>query len=158
TVIQYFYDTHYEGASQAAGLVEQWKTLKGQIDDERYSETLRRLEYQAGHAIVWRDAVVSWFHKMSGIGDAQGRVGNNPNRVEAERMELQGYSPVEVTPWETASGGKAVACSQSSCTASFQIKRDAGRYDIAVQYFDQNNGASRFELFVNDRSLGTWTA
>ena len=146
------------GAAQAAGLVQQWKTLHGQIDEERYSETLKRLEYQAGQAIVWRDAVVNWFNKMSGIPDAQGRVGHNPNRVEAENMQLSGYAPVDVTPWETASGEKAVACSQNPCSASFQFTRPSGTYDIAVQYFDQNNGVSRYELFANDRSIGTWAA
>jgi alpha-glucuronidase len=132
--------------------------LKGQIDDERYAATLNRLEYQAGHAIVWRDAVANWFNRTSGIRDIQGRVGHNPNRVEAEDMKLEGYAPVDVTPWETASGGKAVACSQSSCSAGFQFTRESGTYDIAVQYFDQNNGVSHFELFVNDHSVGTWAA
>ncbi len=158
TAVQYFYDSHYDGAAQAAGLVAQWKTLKGQIDDERYSETLKRLEYQAGHAIVWRDAVVKWFNRISGIPDAQGRVGHNPNRIEAEDMQLSGYAPAEVTPWETASGGKAVACGQSSCSASFNFTRDSGSYDVAVQYFDQNNGVSQYQLFVNDRSVATWAA
>jgi alpha-glucuronidase len=158
TVIQYVYDSHYEGADQAAGLVRQWKTLHSQVDDERYSATLKRLEYQAGHAIVWRDAVVNWFNRTSGIPDAQGRVGHNPYRIEAESMQLSGYAPVEVTPWETASGGKAVGCTQSSCSASFQSTRDSGTYDIAVQYFDQNNGASHFELLVNDRPIARWAA
>ena len=75
TVIQHIYDSHYDGAEQAAGLVTQWQTLKGQIDDERYSDVLARLQYQAGYAIVWRDTVVNWFFKMSGIPDAKGRVG-----------------------------------------------------------------------------------
>jgi alpha-glucuronidase len=33
-----------------------------------------------------------------------------------------------------------------------------GWYDIGVQYFDQNNGLARFELFVGNQSLGRWTA
>jgi alpha-glucuronidase len=76
TVIQHIYDSHYDGAEQAAGLVAQWQTLRGQIDDERYEDVLKRLEYQSGHAIVWRDAVVNWFFKKSGIPDAKGRVGH----------------------------------------------------------------------------------
>ncbi len=115
TVIQHIYDTHYEGAEQAANLITQWKSLHAQIDDvqiddKRYAEVLKRLEYQAGHAMVWRDAIVNWFFKMSGIPDAKGRAGNNPDRIEAEDMQLSGYLAVDVTPWETASGGKAVAC------------------------------------------------
>jgi alpha-glucuronidase len=37
---------------------------------------LTRLKYQAGFAIVWRDTVVNWFFKESGIPDAKGRVGH----------------------------------------------------------------------------------
>jgi alpha-glucuronidase len=158
TVIQYIYDSHYEGAAQAAWLVAQWKTLNGLVDQERYYETLRRLQYQAGHAIVWRDAIVNWFHRESGIGDALGRAGHSPNRIEAEDMQLSGYTPVEVAPWETASAGKAVACSQASCSASFKFPREAGRYDLAVQYFDLNNGISQYKLFVNDHEVGSWAA
>jgi alpha-glucuronidase len=159
TVIQYIYDSHYEGAAQAAWLVAQWKTLYGMVDDERYYETLRRLEYQAGHAIVWRDAIVNWFHRESGIDDALGRVGRDPNRIEAEKMQLSGYEPVDVSPWETASGGKAVACmKQTSCTANFQFSRNAGRYNIAVQYFDFAEGISHYKLFVNNRQIASWAA
>ena len=56
SVVQHIYDYHYEGADRAQQFVEQWKLVKGHIDDERYAATLSRLEYQAGHAIVWRDA------------------------------------------------------------------------------------------------------
>jgi alpha-glucuronidase len=159
TVIQYLYDAHYAGAEQAARLVGEWKSLHGLIDDARYAEVLRRQEYQAGHAIVWRDAVVNWFHKESGIPDAQGRVGFDPHRVEAEDMQLSGYTPGEVTPWETASGGKAIACTgPSPCSATFKFDRPSGTYDIAVEYFDLNHGVSRFDLFVDDRRIDSWAA
>ncbi|HVI78569.1 MAG TPA: alpha-glucuronidase, partial [Candidatus Acidoferrum sp.] len=67
TLIQHVYDSHYQGADAAEAFVRQWETLKGHIDDERYSQVLERLQYQSGHAIVWRDAVCSWFMRMSGI-------------------------------------------------------------------------------------------
>src|SRR5205085_10707004 len=66
TLIQHVYDSHYQGADAAEAFVRQWETLKGHIDDERYSQVLERLQYQSGHAIVWRDAVCSWFMRMSG--------------------------------------------------------------------------------------------
>jgi alpha-glucuronidase len=120
---------------------------------------LTRLQYQSGHAVVWRDAVVNWFNRISGIPDQQNRVGNHPDRIEAENMQLSGYVPVEVTPWETASGGKGVACNQrSSCSASFDFQQADGTYDIVVQYFDQKNGVSHFQLFVNDRLVDSWAA
>jgi alpha-glucuronidase len=159
TVIQYLYNAHYAGAQGAANLVTEWKTLKGRIDDQRYEHVLRLQEYQAGHAIVWRDAINNYFRAMSGIPDDQGRVGHHPNRIEAESMQLTGYIPVAVTPWETASGGKAIACEgQSVCSAATTLKRPAGRYTIAVQYFDYLHGVSTYQLFLNNKVIATWKA
>src|SRR5260370_14680832 len=110
TVIQHIYDPHYEGAQSAAQYAHQWEALKGRIDEQRYSNVLAHLEYQAGHAIVWRDAVCEWFFRASGIPDEKHRVGNYPDRIEAEAMQLAGYSIVDVVPWEDASGGKALEC------------------------------------------------
>jgi alpha-glucuronidase len=160
TVIQHIYDSHYQGAERAQELVQQWKTLQGRIDDQRYAATLRRLQYQAGHAIVWRDAVCNWFLHMSGIPDTSGRVGHYPDRIEAEAMRLHGYRTVRVTPPETASGSKAVECRSSakSCTASFTFQGSPGRYDISVQYFDLNTGASQFKLLVAGHVVDEWVA
>jgi alpha-glucuronidase len=75
TVIQHIYDSHYDGAIRAASMVDQWQSLKGHIDPQRYEDVLRRLQYQAGHAIFWRDTICSWFAKISGLPDERGRVG-----------------------------------------------------------------------------------
>jgi alpha-glucuronidase len=158
TVIQHIYDSHYAGAEGAAELFAEWKTLHGHVDDERYEQVLKLQQYQAGHAIVWRDAVNNWFHAMSGIDDEQGRVGHDSNRIEAESMQLTGYVPVSVTPWESASNGKAVACMQSKCSAETTVQRPAGNYTIAVQYFDYLHGVSTYTLFLNNRSITTWQA
>jgi alpha-glucuronidase len=159
TVIQHIYDAHYEGAERAAQYVHQWESLRGRIDEQRYSNVLARLGYQAAHATVWRDAVCNWFFRASGIPDAQHRVGNYPDRIEAEAMQLQGYSAVDVVPWENASGGRAIDCKQArGCTASFRFTRDAGRYEVDIQYFDQNNGESNFRVLVGDQVVDEWTA
>jgi alpha-glucuronidase len=160
TVIQHIYDAHYAGAQLAAGFVNQWKTLKGRVDDERYAEVLKRLEYQAGHAIVWRDAVCNWFFQISGIPDKLGRVGHYPGRIEAESMELDGYVPFDIVPRETASGGKAIECAPPAqkCTASFPFKGAAGQYELDVEYFDQNNGKSKFSVLVGDKVVDEWIA
>jgi alpha-glucuronidase len=73
TVVQQVYDSHYEGAEQARGFVARWKTLDGHVSDARYKDVLARLEYQAEQAVIWRDAICGWIHKMSGIGDTKGR-------------------------------------------------------------------------------------
>jgi len=160
TVIQHIYDAHYEGTEQAAELVKQWESLQGRVDDERYQQTLERLEYQSGHAIVWRDAICNFFFSLSGIPDAQGRVGHYPGRMEAESMTLDGYVPLELTPPEDASGGKAVECPPPAqrCAATFPFTGTSGWYELDVQYFDQNNGVSKFRVLINDQPVDAWLA
>ena len=159
TVVQYVYDAHYEGAATAQTYPTRWQTLKGLIDDDRYNETVKLFTYQAGHAIVWRDAVTKWFQKESSIPDKQGRVGNYPNRIEAEDMTAEGYTPVDVKPWETASNSKAVACNQpTGCNLTTTLDKPAGTYNIIVQYFDYWSGKSHFTLDLNGKPIGTWIA
>lgn len=158
TVIQHLYDSHYEGASAVENYVRQWRTLEGLVDERRYLEILSQLEYQAGQAEVWRDAVVNWFHRASGVADARGRAGQHPQRWEAESMTLDKYAAVEVTPWETASGGKAVSCSAATCSAKFQWQGTAGWYDLKVRYFDQNNGRASFTTHVGAQVVDQWVA
>jgi alpha-glucuronidase len=159
TLVQSIYDTHYAGARTAAEYVPQWESMKGLVDDERYEKTLELFEFQAGHAIVWRDAIDNWFQRMSGIDDAQGRVGRDANRIEAEDMKAVGYEAVDVHPWETASGGKAVVChGPAACTLTTTVNKLAGKHDIAVAYFDTWGGVSKFELRVNGQSVATWDA
>jgi alpha-glucuronidase len=174
TVIQYIYDSHYEGAAQAAEFVNEWVSLKGRVDDKLYEDVRDRLVYQAGHAIVWRDAIVQYFLKLSGTPDDKGRAGHYPGRLEAEDARLTGYKVIDITPWEDASGGKAVSCDQPQtpeagteqkpfCKAEWTWTGEKGLYDIAVQYFDLQPGKAKFSLGQNGLlSLGSrghlWTA
>ena len=107
---------------------------------------------------VWRDAVTSWFLRASGIPDRTGRAGHYPGRVEAESMQLTGYAIHDVTPWEAASGGKAVECLSATCSAAFLYKGAPGWYTLRVRYFDQNNGVSRFRLFIDAQPVDEWEA
>jgi hypothetical protein len=88
TVIQHIYESHYKGAAPAASYVQQWKSRVTRIDEQRYRELLARLEYQAGHAEVWRDAVNSWFLRTSGIPNRKGGVGLKRQHRIALRAEL----------------------------------------------------------------------
>jgi len=75
-------------------------------------------------------------------------------------MQLSGYTTVAVIPWENASGGKAVECTApgQSCSASFEYMGVAGSTDISVQYFDTNNGAAKYRLYVESTLLDEWAA
>jgi alpha-glucuronidase len=158
TVIQHIYDSHYDGAARAAEFAREWATLKGRIDPKLYEDVRERLEYQAGHAIVWRDAVVQYFLKLSGIPDEKGRAGHYPGRLEAEDARLTGYKIIDVTPWEDASGGKAVSCGEADCAAEWSWSGQPGRYNIAIQYFDLPGGVAHFTLKVNGRPVDAWAA
>jgi len=158
TVLQYIYDSHYEGAEAVDGYVRAWKSLQGGIDDRRYKEILARFEYQAGQAEVWRDAVSNWFLRASGIPDAKGRVGHYPGRIEAESAKLEGYKAIDVTPWEAASGGKAVECASGKCAATFIYNGAPGVFQVRVRYFDQNTGVSHFRALIGNKVIAEWTA
>jgi len=158
TVIQYIYDSHYEGAAEVERFLRDWDGLKGRVDDERFADVRAQLDYQIGQAIVWRDAVSRWFAKASGIDDERHRVNNYPGRIEAESARLTGYVVKAVTPWETASGDGAVECPVAGCTATFSFADLTGQYDLTVRYFDVNTGVARFRVKIGDRTLAEWTA
>ncbi len=159
TLVQSIYDTHYAAAREAGEYVPQWMALKGLIDEERFLQVLDLFSFQAGHAIVWRDAIDDWFHRISRIDDAQGRVGNHPGRFEAENIISAGYQVEDVSPWETASGGKAAICRVvKGCSLSMTWTQSAGVYDVAVQYFDTWRGVSHFQLHVDGNSVAEWDA
>ncbi|KAI1346477.1 glycoside hydrolase superfamily [Xylaria sp. FL0043] len=158
TVIQHFYDAHYAGAETAASFPKKWASLEGLIDEQRFKEMLFRLEYQAGHAIVWRDSIVQFYHSVSGIPDAAGRVGHHPWRIEAETMKLHRYRVTGVNPFEAASGLQIIQTTDNSTAASAEATLDypSGTYDIAVAYYDLYEGEAKYELFLNGKSLGSW--
>lgn len=156
TVVQHFYDAHYDGAERAATFPDLWRKLKGKIDDERWEHQMFRLEYQAGHAIVWRDAINEFYRNLSGIPDEAGRVRNHPWRIEAEKMTLDGYAPVSVFPTETASQYTAIV-TNSTGTASTKLDHiDSGTYNLAVNYYDITGGNSTWEISLNDETVGVW--
>lgn len=158
TVIQHFYDEHYEGAEIAQTFPTRWESLKGKIDDQRYEEMLYRLKFQAGHSIVWRDAINGFYYNLSGIPDEAGRVGNHPWRIEAESMALDGYKAVNVTPPSMASGTRAIVTSSNGTvgSATTKIGVESGTYDLAVNFFDLLGGRSHYEVLVNGKTIGQW--
>ena len=158
TIIQHIYDAHYEGAVAAATNVDLWRSVRGMIDERRYQEILAQLDYQAGHAEEWRDSIVSWFLKTSGVLDATGRAAKYPGRIEAESMTLDGYVPKAAVPWETASGGTAVECPREKCEASFDYAGVTGSNFLKVRYFDRIDGVSHFKVSIGGQIVDEWNA
>ncbi|KAL2864141.1 glycoside hydrolase superfamily [Aspergillus lucknowensis] len=165
TVIQHFYDAHYEGAQRVQTFPVRWEALRGLVDEDRFQHTLFRLSYQASHALVWRDSICTFYHAKCGIRDERNRVGNHPWRVKAADMELEGYEVVPVIPFEAAFGGHAIVTqsNQASGTATWVVTFPAGVYNIAVNYYDHLGGQSHYELFLGSgpddrtqRLVGSW--
>ena len=158
TVIQHTYDAHYNGAETVHDWISMWKSLQGSIDPERYAEVLFHQKYQAGHALVGRDAIVGYYHNLSSIPDEQGRVGNHPYRIEAENMALDGYEVYGVVPFATASNNTAIVTHTNSTRgiAATTVDVPAGIYDLAVNYFDLADGVSRWELYLDDEMVLEW--
>lgn len=73
TVLQHIYDTHFEGAAEAAQFLELWKELEGLVDSEAYQRALARFTHQKGHAKEWCDVINSYFYRKTLIPDQQGR-------------------------------------------------------------------------------------
>ncbi|KAJ4338861.1 hypothetical protein N0V95_007931 [Ascochyta clinopodiicola] len=158
TVIQHFYDAHYEGAASAQTFARQWESLQGKIDDERFEHQLFRQTYQAGHSLVWRDSITQYFYNLSNIPDTTNRVGNHPYRIEAENMVLENYKTYVVNPFHTASGFTAIVTTSNTTagTATTEASFNSGTYDVAVNYYDLFNGTSKYQLDIGNRTIGAW--
>lgn len=158
TVIQHIYDAHYNGAEAAQTFVALLSTLRKHIDAQRYEEIMFEQTYQAGDAIFRRDAITTYFHKLSGIPDELGRVGHHPYRTEAEDMTLDGSQVYGLTPWEAASGSYAIVTSTNTTTgtASTTLNVASGTYDIAVSYYYLVSGISHFQLLLNGNKVAEW--
>ncbi|MHC1787408.1 MAG: alpha-glucuronidase [Christensenellales bacterium] len=74
SLIQYIYDSRFQGARDAEGLLLDWLKLEGLIAEEGFRHTLARFQRQAENAREWRDVLNNYFHRFSGVEDGQGRL------------------------------------------------------------------------------------
>ncbi len=159
TVIQHMYDSHYAGAERAASWVSRWAALRPLLDEERFQAMLHRFEYQAGHAVVWRDAICRWFSNLSEITDDHERVFREPNRVPIETAVAQGtgYELIAVEPWEVSHSGKAaVLIGEKGTLRILQVNRE-GLHNIHVWHFDPAPGGARYELWIDQVMVDSWS-
>jgi alpha-glucuronidase len=74
TLIQTIYDQHFEGYQTVLDYQKMWNTLEGKIDNGAYQNVRDRLDSQVENALEWKDQVNTYFYRMSGVPDDQGRL------------------------------------------------------------------------------------
>jgi alpha-glucuronidase len=60
-------DKYAEGARQAAAMQVTWQSLAGHIDPQRHTEVADRLSIQVADAARWRDDILQYFQRFSGM-------------------------------------------------------------------------------------------
>lgn len=73
TLLQFIYDSHFEGVEEAEKLREKWLELEGKIEKDKFERVLARLNQQIWHAKEWRDVINTYFYRKTGIPDEKGR-------------------------------------------------------------------------------------
>lgn len=73
TLIQFMYDSHFEGVEEVELFLRKWEELKGKIEKTVYDRVYKRLMLQLEHAKEWRDVINTYFYRKTGIEDEKGR-------------------------------------------------------------------------------------
>jgi len=76
SVVQHLYDTHVEGAQEAAELAACWERpgTAEAVGPPLHARVRELLQEQARSAAEWRDQLTTYFYRKSGVQDPQGRV------------------------------------------------------------------------------------
>ncbi len=72
-LLQFIYDSHFEGVEEIEKLKEKWLELEGKINKEKFERILAKLNQQIQHAKEWRDVINTYFYRKTGISDEKGR-------------------------------------------------------------------------------------
>jgi len=73
TLIQYIYDTHFEGHEEVEAFIKTWDALKPRLPEAAYNSVAAKLRQQLLNAREWRDVINTYFLRLTGIPDEQGR-------------------------------------------------------------------------------------
>ena len=73
TILQYIYDTHFEGVELVDEMVSRFEKLKGKLPDQVYERAMERFLHQKEHSREWRDQINTYFYRKTGIPDDRGR-------------------------------------------------------------------------------------
>ncbi|MCL2248228.1 MAG: alpha-glucuronidase [Oscillospiraceae bacterium] len=73
TVLQHFYDSHFEAVEHVEEFISTWDSLRPHLPECVFSSVADRLLRQLSNAKEWRDVVNTYFYRLTGISDGQGR-------------------------------------------------------------------------------------
>ena len=73
TLLQTWYDDHFEGYEAAESLARAWDGLEGRIEDAAFRRVQERFREQLRSAKEWRDIINSWLYRLTLIPDGKGR-------------------------------------------------------------------------------------
>jgi len=74
TLIQYIYDTHFEGVEAVEGFINTWNSLQPLLPESAFCSVKERLTLQLKNAREWRDVINTYFYRLSGMPDIHGRL------------------------------------------------------------------------------------
>jgi alpha-glucuronidase len=73
TVLQHIYDTHFQGYAEVEAMVARWRLIAERFEPVVRENVTTRFDVQLATAREWRDQVNTYFYRLSGVPDAQGR-------------------------------------------------------------------------------------
>lgn len=73
TLLQYIYDSHFEGVETVKRMMASWDDLKEYVDPKIHERVHGKFEKQLYMAELWRDSVNTYFYRKTMIDDEQGR-------------------------------------------------------------------------------------
>ena len=74
TLLQFIYDSHFEGFDEVEEFINIWESLKPLLPECAYKTVTARLKLQLANAREWRDVVNTYFYRLTGVPDDQGRL------------------------------------------------------------------------------------
>lgn len=73
TLLQYYYDSHFEGVDEVEHFIELWVSLKEKLPEDVFRSVGDRLVRQLENAREWRDVINTYFYRLTEIPDEKGR-------------------------------------------------------------------------------------
>jgi len=74
TLLQFIYDSHFEGYEEVEEFIKTWESLKPLLPACTFKSVSERLRLQLQNAREWRDVGNTYFYRLTGIPDNQGRL------------------------------------------------------------------------------------